>query len=131
VFDTTSRPDSAPSVKSFVHTKIKSMELTDIKFEPRFEVEISKAGEYLDNTYFGRPRTSKPKLTRRALGKKILIPKRSSKAKVSAGPTFIYKCSYCNKEFRRKIHNGGLNPHKDKYGNKCYGKRGFFVRTVY
>ncbi|MBU8764158.1 nucleotidyl transferase AbiEii/AbiGii toxin family protein [Micrococcus luteus] len=130
VFDTTSRPDSAPSVKSFMHTKIDSIELTDIKFQPRFEVEISKAGEYQDNTYFGRSRTTKPKL-KRTLGKQILVRNRSSRAKVASGPTFIYKCSYCNKEFRRKTHNGSLNSHKDKYGNKCYGKRGFFIRTVY
>ncbi|OXM83688.1 nucleotidyl transferase AbiEii/AbiGii toxin family protein [Paenibacillus rigui] len=131
VFDTTSRLDSPPSIKSFMHTKITSMDVTDIKFEPRFEVEISKAGEYQDNTYFGQTRISKQKLVRRTLGKKVFVSKRGSSGKVLSGPTFIYKCSYCNKEFRRKIQNGSLNPHKDKYGNKCYGKHGFFIRTIF
>jgi hypothetical protein len=93
------------------------MKQTDIIFEPRYEVEISRAGEYLDNTYFGQSRARKPTLTRRRIGIKILVVKGSSRAKVSTGPTYIYNCPYCTKDFRKKTHNAVIRAHKDKNGN--------------
>jgi predicted nucleotidyltransferase component of viral defense system len=131
VFDTTERPGKPPSIKKFLHENISSIELTDQRFEPRYEVEVSKAGEFQGDTYFSKNRTKKLRLTRKTSSKKILIPRINVRAKVSSGPTYIYQCSYCNKAFRRKKHNSVLNAHKDKYGNKCHGKRGFFVRTVF
>lgn len=43
---------SGPGIKAFVSDKIESIENTSEEFEPRFLVELSKAGEFGDKTYF-------------------------------------------------------------------------------
>lgn len=45
VYDTTGGKKSGIGIKAFVHTKIKELNVTRKKFKPRFEVELSKAGE--------------------------------------------------------------------------------------
>ena len=42
-----------PGIKAFVQEKIQEMENTTEQFQPRFPVELSKAGEEFGNTYFG------------------------------------------------------------------------------
>lgn len=44
---------SGPGIKAFVSDKMESVENTSEKFEPRFLVELSKAGEFGNKTYFG------------------------------------------------------------------------------
>lgn len=53
-YDRTGGLKTGESIKAFLSEKIEAIENTNEKFEPRFLVEISKAGEYQDNTYFGK-----------------------------------------------------------------------------
>lgn len=103
--------NSGPGIKSLLHYNIQSIENTDIKFQPKYEVEISKAGEYLQNTYFGKSFSSR----RTAIDK----------------PIHIYECSVCNKRFRKTNLGNKLNKHKDTYGNDCYGRLGVFIESIY
>ena len=53
-YDTTGGRSGTLSIKSFLSDKIDSLENTSEEFEPRFLIELSKAGEYQDRTYFGK-----------------------------------------------------------------------------
>ena len=39
----------------------------------------------------------------------------------------MIECPYCGKKFRRSRPSTRLNPHKDAYGNRCFGRVGFQV----
>ena len=53
-YDTTGGRSRTQSIKSFISDKIESLEITSEEFEPRFLIELSKAGEFQDKTYFGK-----------------------------------------------------------------------------
>ena len=52
-YDTTGGRKSGESIKSFLSNKIEALENTSETFEPRYLIELSKAGEYGDKTHFG------------------------------------------------------------------------------
>jgi len=132
VYDTTGGKKSGIGIKAFLHTKIQELNVTGKKFEPRFEVELSKAGETPKKSYFGKPfggrrsgsmrRRLKRKRGRGVIGSTFSRP---------LGPTYIYRCPMCQKTFRRKTSNSHLNQHKDKYGNRCFGVVGTWVKSKY
>lgn len=108
VYDRTGGRDSGPGIKSFIHQRIREISNTDIEFEPRFDVELSKAGEFFKERYFhGRPKTWLPRPRSRS--------------------NYVIECSVCGKRFYREKYSTKLNPHKDKYGNRCYGRVGYLV----
>lgn len=107
---------SGPGIKCMVNTKIANIENTEEKFEPRYEVEITKAGESGRKSYFARsfgtgPQRSRVRVSRRALSTAL----------------YTVQCSYCGKKFKRKRRSTRLNPHKDQYGNRCFGRVGHYV----
>ncbi len=99
---------SGPGRKNFVHPKIQSISNTDVEFEPQFEVELSRAGEYSKEKYFSSRR-----------GK--IFPG------LGSGVTYVIECPICGKRFRRKRFSTSLNPHKGSYGNRCVGRVGILV----
>ena len=113
---------SGPGIKAFVSNKVESIENTSETFEPRFLVELSKAGEFADKTYFGSTPPEQRSIRQRTR-------RQTKRHRVSYGTEFVYiiKCPYCNKQFRRKNYTTTLNPHKDKFGNRCFGRIGSFV----
>ena len=112
---------SGPGIKCFVNWKIAAIEKMDEKFEPRQEVELSKAGEFGEKSYFGK-----------SFGGVGAISRSRSPRRLRS-PRLVYKigCSYCGKEFRRLRHNLRLNDHKDRYGNRCFGRYGHLLGTEY
>lgn len=56
VWDRTGGRHSGPGIKSLFHHKITDLTVTDEPFEPRYEVELAKAGEFSDRIGFGRER---------------------------------------------------------------------------
>ncbi|MGW7759051.1 nucleotidyl transferase AbiEii/AbiGii toxin family protein [Streptomyces violaceusniger] len=48
---------SGPGIKSFFHHRISDLSVTDEHFEPQYEIELSKAGEFSDRLGFSRGRT--------------------------------------------------------------------------
>lgn len=49
---------SGPGVKSLFNWKVQNLATTDIKFEPRFEIELAKSGEYGARTTFDKRKSS-------------------------------------------------------------------------
>jgi hypothetical protein len=106
-------------IKSLFADKLQSVVLTEETFDPRFPVELAKE----DGGHFSSPfshRASWP------------IPVRSrgaspSSARSPYGVTYTVACPYCDKKFMRHSFDTKLNGHKDKYGNRCFGRVGVIV----
>lgn len=113
-FDRTGGAKSPPGIKSFVHTSVQGLELTDEDFEPRFEIELCKAGENAGKGYFGK---SFGAGTRRVTASRTL---RSSRA-------LKLQCPYCQKVFTRATRDAVLNAHKAPNGFQCGGRRGTWL----
>jgi hypothetical protein len=113
-FDRTGGHSSGPGIKSFFHHKIQNIKKTETAFEPRFPVELSKAGEFAGQTYFGS--TFRGTAHRRA-----------RRIAVFSGKIYIVECSYCGKRFPRKKYSTRLRRHRDRFGNSCHGRSGFIA----
>lgn len=124
VWDRTGGRSSGPGIKSLFHYKIEQLDLMDESFEPRFEVELAKAGDIGQSGYFSQQRRAG--VSRRSTS---AVTRRARRAYV--GPKYTIQCSYCGKQFKRKSSSTRLNPHKDRYGNQCYGRAGFIVSYSY
>jgi hypothetical protein len=52
----------------------------------------------------------------------------SRRPSVSRGPTYVFECPYCHKQFRRSKNDSKLGKHKTKDGyRECPGRRGYLV----
>lgn len=131
VYDTTGGRNSGPSIKSFVNTNIQELKPTTRKFEPRYEVELSKSGEPAKNSYFGKPFSDRGSSLRSSIGGRRKTRRIRKTFTTTFGPTYIYECIACGKTFRRKKQTSKLNKHKDKYGNQCFGRTGYLTDIKY
>jgi predicted nucleotidyltransferase component of viral defense system len=115
--------NSVPGIRSFIPEGMQSIENTSEKFNPRFQIELSKAGERPENPYLFDPNRPAPApRTFRPFG----ISRRAY-----TGPKYIYQCNYCGKRFIKRINNDNLKQHKDKNGYPCGGRYGYYVDTKY
>ena len=107
--------------------RIMGAQVTGESFIPRHEIELS-ADEPLRVPPTEKSRQASPRT------RPISRSRRSSHnpgARSSAGPTYVYQCTACDKKFRRKSYGGSLKAHKDKNGYPCYGHIGMLVDTKY
>ncbi len=116
-FDRTGGTSSGPGMKTFVPEKI--VELTELQetFEPRFEIEIAKAGELSNDVSFRGRRGSRRRFVP---GFGIVRSPRIRTGRI-AGPRHRFRCSVCGKLFLRKSRTASLKKHKDRSGSDCYG----------
>lgn len=121
-YDQTGGRSSPAGIKAFLNTKLTTLENTTQTFDPRYEIELSKAGETTNNSYFGRPFAKKSSNILSSKPKKYKAPRSSYH-----GLTYTIQCSYCGKRFKRDSYTTRLNDHKDKYGNKCFGRFGYIT----
>jgi predicted nucleotidyltransferase component of viral defense system len=121
-YDRTGGRDTGPGIKTFLAVGIERLEPTEEKFEPRYPVEISKAGEPGGKGYFGSPFSG----SRRSDGSRRPRASRLS-GRIHSGPVYVLQCPYCSKTFRRKIRSTSLGQHKDRYGNRCFGRLGMII----
>ncbi len=117
-FDQTGGRESGPGIKTFLASGVQKLELTEEKFEPRFPVELSKAGEPAGKGYFGSPFS-------RSGG--VRVRTAVSTRRFRSGVVYILQCPYCMKTFRRSVRSTRLNKHQDNYGNRCYGRIGTII----
>ena len=107
---------SGPGMKTFLHGKIAELEVLEETFEPQYEIELSKAGEYPKQLTFADP--NRPKKAR--------LP-RTTKRKHLLDKPYTVVCSLCGKKFRRERMGTRLNPHKNTWGSKCVGRTGYLI----
>ena len=116
VWDRTGGRTSGPGLKTFFHHKIRNLQVLKDRFEPRFPVDIGKAGEFATRSYFNKPFSSAARVAR--------------SGRFSAlrhGWRYTVECGYCSRRFKRMRRTVTLKPHKDSYGNRCFGRRGTIV----
>jgi predicted nucleotidyltransferase component of viral defense system len=102
---------SGPGIKSWPRSGIQRLVNTDIPFEPRYPVELSKAGDRETAGYF-----AKDPYTPRTRGRIS-----------SSSSAYSVECLACGKRFRRATYSTRLNAHKNEYGSACYGRVGYIV----
>lgn len=120
--------NNKPGVRCFVPENIEMIENTEEKFDPQFQIELSKAGETPENPYLFDPNKPTP-----APRQKIhsVYGVKKPRRKTSFGIKYIYQCSFCGKKFTKSKHDSNLREHKDKNGYRCGGRYGFYVDTKY
>jgi predicted nucleotidyltransferase component of viral defense system len=104
---------SGPGLKALLNHKIQGLVVTDTFFEPRYPIELTKAGEQVGQAYFSGPGFGGRRGTRIAT--------------LRHGLRYTVECSYCSRQFKRMRRNTNLKPHKDGYGNDCHGRTGMIV----
>jgi len=119
-FDRTGGRSGNIGIKAFLNPKVERIEITNEKFEPRFSIELSKAGEapakgYFQGTSFGRG------------SRRSTRSRRSPFRSFTSGITYVVECSRCGKRLKRKTRNTALRRHKDPSGYDCRGRRGYLV----
>ena len=112
-------------IRQFVQEKIEDLEISETKFEPRFEVELLKAGNHPENKYFADPiRKPSTKGKKKRPSLKFLPSKQSNQI-------FTFQCQSCGRKFKKKNHDSRMNPHMDKNKNSCRGLFGSFVKSEF
>jgi predicted nucleotidyltransferase component of viral defense system len=114
VYDRTGGRTSGPGIKSLFNYKIQDLQVLDETFEPRHLINLAKAGEFTGQNYFGKPFGSG------SIGVR-------SRATLRHGWRYTVQCGYCSRTFKRMRRDTTLKPHKDGYGNNCFGRRGMIV----
>jgi predicted nucleotidyltransferase component of viral defense system len=111
----TQEADGQP--RSFLINGILGVGVTQRTFVPRYPIELTPTGPVVIPQSFSIAASR--------------APRRPMRRAVSTGPTYIYRCPVCSKEFSRKTHDATLRPHKNKSGWDCYGRHGIYVRTKF
>jgi len=99
-------------IKSYIADKVHSVSILDQTFDPRFPIELAKS-----TGYFAKPFSSSAGT----------FASHRARRKSSFGIEYTVECPYCNKRFKRSSYDTKLNEHKDRYGNRCYGRIGYIV----
>lgn len=130
VWDRTGGTSSDPGLKTFLHHKIQKLDMTEEVFEPRYPIELAKAGEKASKDYFGRDFGGRARSASRS-GLSAWGVRTGRAPRVSThrafGATYRIECPYCRKRFTRDRPTTALNPHKNEYGRPCHGRVGYFV----
>ena len=103
---------SGPGFKSLVADQMLSLEVLEATFTPRGPVELA-GGQVTAGSFLRSARTGS-----------AYPPTRRS---ASSRRTYVMQCPYCQRRFTRVTPDTSLREHKDGYGNRCYGRRGYRV----
>ncbi|PIP12565.1 MAG: hypothetical protein COX49_04950 [bacterium (Candidatus Stahlbacteria) CG23_combo_of_CG06-09_8_20_14_all_40_9] len=101
---------------------IQSIKVSTKPFKPKYQIEFSPTDSI---EALPTPRKSELSFS----SKRFLSGWRSSRAHF--GPTYIFKCSYCGRRFKKSKDDSTLRPHKDKNGYDCPGRTSYLVETRY
>src|ERR1019366_9938819 len=83
-------------------------------FNPKFPIELGKAGEFAGRGYFGS-------------GFSNSIARTAMRVRTGSARIYMVECSYCGKRFPGKRYSTRLRPHNDKFGNRCFGRSGYIA----
>ncbi len=109
-------------IKAFNVAEISALRSTHTPFAPRFQIELSSSGLLsIPAASAGHLPTSYP-----------ASHTRTSARRSKSGPTYVFKCPSCQKEFRHSKNDPTLWKHKAASGTwDCRVRRGYYVRTEY
>ncbi len=111
VWDLSGGRSGQQGIKSFFADELQDVQITDTSFTPRYPIELTKASGYFARPFSPSGGTRPPVRRQRP----------------RAATTFTVECPYCGKSFKRTTPDVHLNEHKDRYGNRCYGRMGVLV----
>ncbi|MEM1379517.1 MAG: nucleotidyl transferase AbiEii/AbiGii toxin family protein [Pseudomonadota bacterium] len=114
---------SGEGIKAFLPGKIENVEAGQDTFDPRFEIELGKAGEHSGDGYFS-------KQSSRGIGnigRRKPSARRTRSVPNPYATTYKVQCASCGKVFTRKTASTALKKHKTPAGWDCYGRVGFRV----
>jgi hypothetical protein len=114
-WDLTGGRSGEVGIKSYTADKVQSVEIAEETFEPRFPIELAKSGGYFGKPYFS------------GSGVGTFASRRAPRRSAGFSMEYTVECPYCNKRFKRAKYDTKLNEHKDRYGNRCYGRVGYMV----
>ena len=127
-FDISGGNSGTRCIKTFVPQNVQSIDNTDIKFEPRVEIELAKSGEHVPEPCFGDPNRTPQQ------GEPRLRAKRNRSIRAASTYwrlRYQFRCSACNKMFTKRTMTSTLGEHKNKYGGACYSRYGNYAGTKY
>jgi hypothetical protein len=104
-------------VRSYRLDRIQGVEVSDEVFVPVYAIELT-AGET-----GAIPPTSPDRLHWGHMP--------ATMTRAHTGPSYLYQCPMCQKEFRHKTPNPKLNPHKTEHGWPCSSRHGYLIDTIY
>lgn len=114
------RADSAQA-RSYRLDRIEGARAMQRTFTPRYPVELTPTGPL---SIPGRVPTQGSTSWGGFAGVRARTPRAAR-----SGPTYVFRCTVCGKEFERKTYDATLRQHRG--GGNCYGHVGIYVRTKY
>lgn len=122
---------SPPDIRAFVPEKIQGLKELDEVFDPRFEIEVCKAGDIPQNPHFSKGGGSSASSTRKFVpGFGITRTRSTASRRGYTGPKYKYRCTYCGRLFSKTKQDAKLGEHKDKSGYRCSGSWGAYEGYV-
>lgn len=113
--------------RSYLLESILGVRPTQTTFVPRFPIELVPTGP---QAILATSKSSGGYRTPGLPTPPVRTVRRSSA--IAAGPTYVFKCAVCGKNFNKKSYDATLNPHKNtQTGYQCYGTYGIYQRTKY
>jgi predicted nucleotidyltransferase component of viral defense system len=103
--------------RSYRIERIRGARTTQRTFTPRYAVELTPTGP------ISIPPTSH---TARMAAPRAVARVRTSR---HSGPTYVYQCGLCSKQFEHSKRDSSLRRHKDTNGWPCSGRHGIWVDT--
>lgn len=119
--------------RSYRIDRIEGAAVTSQSFSPRFTIELSPRGNQSIPATAASGAITERSLKRSSVARRAprsRTPKLSSTSRPS-GPTYVYQCGLCMKQFKRKSQNGQLKAHKNALGMPCGGRQGYLVDVIY
>lgn len=119
--------------RSYRIDRIGGARVTNQSFVPRYEIELTPQGPLHIAPAAARASTpiSKPALRHTAGFGQPRQPAKRKVATFGSSPTYVYRCTVCQKKFRRTSMDARLNPHKNDWGGQCMGRTGFLEEVKY
>jgi predicted nucleotidyltransferase component of viral defense system len=110
---------SGPGIRAYTADKVQNIAVTEESFDPRYPIELAKAGDF-----FAKPFASGDRAPRSSSSRSF---GRTSRSTTYGSQAYTIQCPVCDKRFKRAKYDTKLNAHEDRYGNRCYGRVGYMV----
>lgn len=117
--------------RAFLISGLRAVRGTQLSFKPRFPIELTPTSL--------QPVPSSEAVWRHPHGTALRRDTRTgpqpantlNTSRHSKGPTYVFRCVSCRREFSHSAFDATLKPHKAKSGHPCFSQVGAFVRTKF